>query len=583
MKQTAASLCTLLLLCLCLAACRQAPYPAVLRQADSLLRVRPDSAMALLRQAAPLMPQQPEATRMYYRLLCVKAADKAYVVHTSDSLIRPVIAYYEEHRDRRHLPEAYYYGGRVYRDLGDAPQALDYLQWALDLLPQEEGDMLKSKIYSQMAMLFLYQHMYDEALVILRKAHAHNVVTGNVRSRIFNLRDMADAYGGNNLPDSAVYYYQKADDLAISVGNSDLSNMIQSQLAGLYSYLGKYDLAKEALQHGLKHKHKASQSGIYSIAADIYLHYGQVDSARYYNTRLLNMGNIYGKRAAYMALAQIAMENNDAQRALQYLHGYILYSDSVGRVTDTETVRRMHALYNYQLREKENARLKVLNQQKQTLLNYMLIAGLFLFSLLFAYLQYSRRKRIELRIQLEKAERLKNELYRQSESYIKENNVKIARLEEQLRESDASLQKQLEAQREAMLYENRQAYMALEKQKQVLAAIGESGIRKDILVKLNTCDSCKKVLTVTDWRAIEQEIEQISPEFKMRLYNLCSKLSENEYPICLLIKLGFQPTEIAKLTLHSKESITSTRRRLYEKVFGSKGSPKDWDEVIYTL
>ena len=583
MKQTAASLCTLLLLCLCLAACRQAPYPAVLRQADSLLRVRPDSAMALLRQAAPLMPQQPEATRMYYRLLCVKAADKAYVVHTSDSLIRPVIAYYEEHRDRRHLPEAYYYGGRVYRDLGDAPQALDYLQWALDLLPQEEGDMLKSKIYSQMAMLFLYQHMYDEALVILRKAHAHNVVTGNVRSRIFNLRDMADAYGGNNLPDSAVYYYQKADDLAISVGNSDLSNMIQSQLAGLYSYLGKYDLAKEALQHGLKHKHKASQSGIYSIAADIYLHYGQVDSARYYNTRLLNMGNIYGKRAAYMALAQIAMENNDAQRALQYLHGYILYSDSVGRVTDTETVRRMHALYNYQLREKENARLKVLNQQKQTLLNYMLIAGLFLFSLLFAYLQYSRRKRIELRIQLEKAERLKNELYRQSESYIKENNVKIARLEEQLRESDASLQKQLEAQREAMLYENRQAYMALEKQKQVLAAIGESSIRKDILVKLNTCDSCKKVLTVTDWRAIEQEIEQISPEFKMRLYNLCSKLSENEYPICLLIKLGFQPTEIAKLTLHSKESITSTRRRLYEKVFGSKGSPKDWDEVIYTL
>ena len=130
MKQTAASLCTLLLLCLCLVACRQAPYPALLRQADSLLRVRPDSAMALLRQAAPLMAQESEATRMYYRLLCVKAADKAYMVHTSDSLIRPVIAYYEEHRDRRHLPEAYYYGGRVYRDLGDAPQALDYLQRA---------------------------------------------------------------------------------------------------------------------------------------------------------------------------------------------------------------------------------------------------------------------------------------------------------------------------------------------------------------------------------------------------------------------------------------------------------------------
>lgn len=47
---------------------------------------------------------------------------------------------------------------------------------------------------------------------------------------------------------------------------------------------------------------------------------------------------------------------------------------------------------------------------------------------------------------------------------------------------------------------------------------------------------------------------------------------------------GFiEPTEIAKLTLHSKESITSTRHRLYENVFGGKGSPKNWDEVIYAL
>ena len=505
------------------------------------------------------MPQQPEATRMYYRLLCVKAADKAYVPHTSDSLIRPVIAYYEEHRDRRHLPEAYYYGGRVYRDLGDAPQALDYLQRASDILPEGEGDMLKSKIYSQMAMLFLYQHMYDEALVILRKAHAHNVATGNVRSRIFNLRDMADAFRGNDQLDSALYYFRKSYDLAHDNGMADLANMVQSQIASMYDLLGEYDKAREALQQAFKYKHKAGQSAIYSIAADIYLHCGQVDSALYYNTRLLDMGNVYGKRAAYMDLAQIAMENNDAKKALEYLHDYALYTDSVEQMTDMETVRRMHALYNYQLREKENARLKAANRQKQTLINYMLVAGLVLFSLLFAYLQYSRRKRMELQIQLEKAERLKNELYRQSESYIKENNAKITRLEEQLRESDA------------------------EKQKQVSAAINDSGIRKDILVKLNTCDSCKKVLTVTDWRAIEQEIEQISSGFKIRLYNLCSKLSENEYHICLLIKLGFQPTEIAKLTLHSKESITSTRRRLYEKVFGSKGSPKDWDEVIYAL
>ena len=35
--------------------------------------------------------------------------------------------------------------------------------------------------------------------------------------------------------------------------------------------------------------------------------------------------------------------------------------------------------------------------------------------------------------------------------------------------------------------------------------------------------------------------------------------------------------------MHSKEAITSNRRRLYEKVFGKKGTPKDWDSFILSL
>lgn len=78
----------------------------------------PDSALRLLGGWADSVPTVPERVRMYYRLLTVKAADKAYVTHMSDSIIRPVLDYYEQEGDRRLLPEAYYYAGRVYRDLG---------------------------------------------------------------------------------------------------------------------------------------------------------------------------------------------------------------------------------------------------------------------------------------------------------------------------------------------------------------------------------------------------------------------------------------------------------------------------------
>lgn len=106
-----------LLLC-CLCACGHGSYPAALHRADSLADACPDSARALLARWADSARLAPRRVQMYHRLLTVKAADKAYIPHTSDSLIRLVLDYYEQEGDRRLLLEAYYYAGRVYRDLG---------------------------------------------------------------------------------------------------------------------------------------------------------------------------------------------------------------------------------------------------------------------------------------------------------------------------------------------------------------------------------------------------------------------------------------------------------------------------------
>ena len=70
---------------------------------------------------------------MYYDLLDLKVNDKMYVRHTSDSLIKRITAFYETYGDRDKLLESYYYMGRVYRDLNDAPEALKYFQKALDV------------------------------------------------------------------------------------------------------------------------------------------------------------------------------------------------------------------------------------------------------------------------------------------------------------------------------------------------------------------------------------------------------------------------------------------------------------------
>lgn len=62
---------------LLLFACRHNSYSPKLLEADSLCCVLPDSALTLLQQLSSRMPTAPEPDRMFYQLLCIKAADKA--------------------------------------------------------------------------------------------------------------------------------------------------------------------------------------------------------------------------------------------------------------------------------------------------------------------------------------------------------------------------------------------------------------------------------------------------------------------------------------------------------------------------
>ena len=543
-----------LLVLLGLCACGQDSYPSALLRADSLVSVAPDSTCALLARWADSAAHAPERVRMYHALLTVKAADKAYAKHTSDSLIRQVVAYYEDGGDKSLLPEAYYYAGRVYRDLGDAPQALDYFERAA-----------------------------EEALEMFRRAYAYDVKAGDVRGQVFDLRDMGDAYQGLEKTDSALVCIQKAYGLASAGGEAELVSLVQGQRLSLYLQLQEYDSAEICLREAFKHVHKASRSGLYFKVAELYNYTGRLDSAIYYWKQLLNCGTIYAKEMAHFALAQVAMRRKNMDKVLEHFVQYQWCNDSIRRLTNTETLRQMHSLYNYKLREKENQKLKAEKQQRQFVFYAALGTCVLLLTMAFGYVQYIRRKRVELQQRLENANRVKEEAEQRSEHFIRENEQKIAALEQQLRESDAAHREQLQRQKEMMEWENRQARAAMEKQRLLKETMVETDIRKELVARLSTSHIGNRMLKERDWPRIEREIEVCSPDFKEKLQTLYPDYSEFEYHLCLLIRLGMRPVDMAELTAHTKESVTATRRRMYEKVFRKKGTPSDWDEIILSL
>ena len=571
-----------LLLC-CLCACGHGSYPAALHRADSLADACPDSARALLARWADSVAHAPERVRMYHALLTVKAADKAYVRHTSDTVIKDVVAYYEDGADPWLLPEAYYYAGRVYSDLGDAPQALDYFERAAETLPPKGREMLAGKIYSQMGTLFEHQQMHEEALEMYRRAYEYDVKAGDVRGQVFDLRDMGDAYQRLEKTDSALVCIQKAYGLTSIGGYAELESLVQGQRLSLYLQLQEYDSAEACLREAFKHVHKASRSGLYFKAAELYNYTGRLDSAIYYWKQLLGCGTIYAKEMAHFALAQVAVRKKKIDKALEHFVQYQWCNDSIRRLTNTETLRRMHSLYNYRWREKENQKLKAEKQQRQFVFYAVLGLCVLLLAVAFGYVQYVRRKRTELQQRLDYANRVKEEAEQRSERFIRENEQKIAVLEQQLREADAVHREQLERQKEMIQWENRQVQTVLEKQRLMEAAMENTDVRKELSARLSSSYVGSKMLKGADWSRIENEIEALSPGFKEKLQTLYPDFSEFEYHLCLLIRLGMRPVDMAGLTAHTKESVASARRRMYEKVFRKKGSPGDWDAILLSL
>ena len=85
-----------------------------------------------------------------------------------------------------------------------------------------------------------------------------------------------------------------------------------------------------------------------------------------------------------------------------------------------------------------------------------------------------------------------------------------------------------------------------------------------------------------EWQEIEERLLAEFPGFRDKLF-ASYQFSEQEYRICILIKMGISPSLMSTLLATSKSNVTQTRQRMQHKVFDGRGSAKDWDRYILSL
>jgi regulator of replication initiation timing len=207
---------------------------------------------------------------------------------------------------------------------------------------------------------------------------------------------------------------------------------------------------------------------------------------------------------------------------------------------------------------------------------FLIVLGSAIYIVLFIVtVQNSRRKILSLQNRLDKVRAM------QEQYDIEANEKKISELEnliQKLGDENSMLKLELEEKKATLDYNNKVAIIENAKRQQAETVIFSS----DVYRRLQECLNIGKSLNYQDWGELTQLLNSIYTGFTEKLYSLY-RMSEHELHVSLLIKMHIQPKDIALLTAHSKESIATTRSRLYSKVFGRKGSSKDWDDFVLTL
>ena len=553
-------------------------------RAGRLADTRPDSAIALLDSLSSAINQADKATRMRYDLMLIKSRDKAYIEHRNDSMIAPVVEYFTDHTDPDLTPLALYYAGRVYSDLGDAPRALDYYQKAVNAIGDDtiKHYGLYKICHSQMAELFMHQHLFNYALNSAIKA----VDLSSPETLHWDYEMIACIYYEIGTIDSSLTYYKRAYDSALKNNPAGISR-VKQQMASFFYHCGEYSKADSILSTLMTNYPADLKNQVYSTKASNTIKIEGYEAAFPYLKWLADSGNIYGQTYGNGELANyysyIAEKYDVAEKydsAAMHLRSYIKLQDSINKITQIEAVEKVKGMYDYSIREKDNKILRTENRLRRELnvaLAFILAAVVFIGWILF---RDSNRKRMVLRYKNIALKSILDDTRKSTKEYQQEMQDKVDSLTKQLDVIDSvkATATELAIKKSEILLSD--SILTVEERAQQHIRLLEKPVISYLKNGLTKGESLNTTKALAE---LEKCVNDIYPEFKHKLISICG-VNITEYNVSLLLKSGFSPSEISKLLSKSNETISSIRRRLMKKVFNQKNaSPKLWDEFISSL
>jgi len=330
MRQIALTI-TAVITILLLTTCQRRSSNTQLVQADSLMSMRPDSALHVL-QRINVKQLKDKKEQAYYALLLTQAKDKNYLTPINDSLINSAVIYYDSIHNIVMLAKAHFYKGSVWRDKNNSPKAMKEFLTTISLAKQTNNKKLLSFAYNNIANLYYNQELNTKAdsTYQLTKQLAITRKDTTLWIECLSKQSMLQLKRGEKHYGEAEKKMTEVLDIFKSSSNKKLKAYVAYSLSTLYNFMNKEDKAIEYAKRNIAlQKDTSTCYNSFLLLGDAYYMNEQSDSALIYLYKSLCSNDYNIKAGAYMRLTAIAKEQNQLKTALEMEKLYIAYRDSI--------------------------------------------------------------------------------------------------------------------------------------------------------------------------------------------------------------------------------------------------------------
>ena len=559
-----------MLIFMSLSSCSNRKYEQTITRADNLMELSQDSArsaLAILDSIRPDLSKMGKSTQMRYQLVYAKGMNKGYVDFTTDSLMKEIVDYYDNHGTCQQQMLAHYLLGCVYRDLGDSPASLSCYNDAVEKVDTTSSDCdykLLTRVYEQQGALFLSQSMPQNALSAYQKAEKYAWIAKDTLSAVLSYEHLGNIYEYMDNMNKVIEVYENASrryrqygypvQAARALGGAIQALILTKQYAKAKKYMDVFEaesgyFQKDSCYSYINYSHYYYLKGLYCLES-------HSDSAKYWFTKCQEFAKTNNNKSfsAY-AWYLYYIKHQQMDSVAKYSEQAFAYNDSANLDIERDLMQKMQAIYDYDRWKNvaHNEEIKATRANLTLLVSILVSVSVIIIGIL-TFLVYRKKRKLELQEKEEQENQIRQQIYYTKQELELLRTVNDRKIADVIKEKEQTINKLKDD-----LKDIRDKY-SNSSLSDVDILLKESSIYKRIkYLELHP----KEIMRENDWIELEETIEQLIPSFIPLLKN---RLNVMAYRICLLVKLEISTSSIAILLGLSSSAISKYRKVMLEKL-----------------